>query len=316
MSTSRFTRSGSPAWSRRGLLAAGCLAGLFLVAGCARGFSDRPLPEVIAAAEKGDAPALRELVVRFGDPDPAVAQQAWEAAVRIGAPVVPACLGALAAKDRNIGEHAAGALGALQAKEAVDGLIAALARPDFRRYAAAWALGEIADVRAIPALVRALGDTDPETRKFAARSLTKFGPLASDALLAALADPSAPVRRYAVRALGQIQERRAVEPLLALEGQVDLDVLLWAFGRLGDLRGLPVLERAAGAADWKVRLAAVQGLGDLADLAAVPVLKRALADPEWIVREWAARGLESVTGERFTYRDQHGTDVAPYSLYR
>jgi len=271
---------------------------------------------VIAAAEKGDAPALRELVLRFGDPDPVLAQQAWEAAVKIGAPVVPDCLGALTANDKSVGEHAAGALGALQAKEAVDGLVAALTRPDFRRYAAAWALGEIADTRAIPALVRALGDADPETRKFATRSLVKFGPLASDALLAALADPSAPVRRYAVRALGQIQERRAVEPLLTLEGRIDQDVLLWAFGRLGDLRGLPVLERSAGAADWKVRLAAVQALGDLADLAAVPTLKKALADPEWIVREWAARGLESVTGERFTYRDQHGKDVVPYSLYR
>jgi HEAT repeat protein len=119
-----------------------------------------------------------------------------------------------------------------------------------------------------------------------------------------------------VRALGQIRERRAVEPLLALGGKVDADVLLWAFGRLGDLRGLPLLERETGAADWRVRLAAVQGLGDLANAAAVPALQRALADPEWIVREWAARGLESVTGERTTYRDQHGNDVVPYSLYR
>jgi len=316
MSRSRSTRSGKPARSRRALFATAVLAAVLLGAGCSRGYSDRPLAEVIAAAEKGAPPALRELVARFGDPNPALAQQAWEAAVKIGAPVVPECIGALASGDRTVGEYAAGALGAMQAKEATDALIAALARPDFRRYAAAWALGEIADVRAIPALVRALGDADVETRKFATRSLTKYGSLAVDALLAALADSSANVRRYAVRALGQLQERRAMEPLLALEGKVDQDVLLWAFGRLGDLRGLPVLERATGAADWKVRLAAVQALGDLADLAAVPALKKMLVDPEWIVREWAARGLESVTGERFTYRDQHGKDVVPYSLYR
>jgi HEAT repeat protein len=302
--------------AHRALLAAALLVLGALAAGCARGYSERPLAEVVAAAQKGDAPALRELVARFGDPDAAVAQQAWDAAVKIGPPVVPVCLLALTAKDRSVSEHAAGALGALQAKEAVDGLIAALARQDFRRYVAAWALGEIADTRAIPPLVRALGDTDPETRKFATRALTKFGPLASDALLAALADPSALVRRYAVRALGQTQERRALEPLLARQEQIDQDVLLWALGRLGDLRGLPVLARASGAADWKVRLAAVQALGDLADLAAVPTLKQSLGDPEWIVREWAARGLESLTGERFTYRDQHGNDVVPYSLYR
>jgi HEAT repeat protein len=315
MSTSRSRRSGDARRGGRALLCAAFAAALALGSGCARGFADRPLAEVVAAAEKADGPALRELVARFGDPDPALAQQAWEAAVRIGAPVIPECVRALAGKDRVVGEHAAGALGALQAKEAVDGLLAALVRQDFRRYAAAWALGEIADPRAIPALVRALGDADPETRKFATRSLIKFGPVASDALLAALDDPSAPVRRYAVRALGQIQEKRAVGPLLALEGKVDMDVLLWAYGRLGDLRGLPLLERGTGAADWRVRLAAVQGLGDLANTAAVPALKRALADPEWIVREWAARGLESVTGERFTYRDQHGNDVVPYSLY-
>lgn len=310
MSTSRFTRSGDPA------RLAAALAAALLLAGCGRGLADRPLAEVIAAAEKSEGPALRELVARFGDPDPEQAQRAWEAAVKIGAPALPECLRGLKSRDRSVGEHAAGALGAMQAKEGVEGLIAALSRPDFRRYAAAWALGEIAEPRAVPALVRALGDSDAETRKYATRSLIKFGPLASDALLAALDDPSAWVRRYAVRALGQIQEARAVEPLLALEGKVDADVLLWALGRLGDRRALAHLERAARAEDWKVRLAAVQGLGDLADLAAVPALERALADPEWIVREWAARGLESVTGERFTYRDQHGNDVAPYSLYR
>jgi HEAT repeat protein len=311
MSTSRSTRSGS-----RVRVAAALLAVAALAAGCSRGLSDRPLAEVVAQAEKGARPALRELVGRFGDPDPRQAQLAWEAAVKIGAPVVPECLRALTGNDRTVGEYAAGALGALQAREAVDGLAAALVRPDFRRYAAAWALGEIADPRSIPALVRALGDDDAETRKYATRSLIKFGPVAADALLAALADPAPLVRRYAVRVLGQLQDRRAVEPLLALEGKVDAEVLLWAYGRLGDRRGLPPLERAVTAADWKVRLAAVQGLGDLADPAVVPVLKKALADPEWIVREWAARGLESVTGERFTYRDQHGKDVVPYNLYR
>jgi HEAT repeat protein len=316
MSTSRSTRSGDRGRPLSALLTLVLAAALLAAGGCSRGLADRPLAEVIAAAEQGGGAALRELVDRFGDPDPAVAQAAWDAAVKIGPPVIPACIAALSSPQRSIGEHAAGALGALQAKEAVDPLTAALARSDFRRYVAAWALGEIADPRAIPALVRALGDADPETRKYATRALTKFGPGASDALIAALGDPAAPVRRYAVRALGQLQERRAVEPLLALEGKVDADVLLWALGRLGDRRGLPLLVRSAGAADWKLRLAAVQGLGDLADPAAVPALRTALGDPEWIVREWAARGLESLTGERVLYRDQHGNTVAPYSLYR
>ena len=328
MSTSPFTRSGSPArrgWRRcrragtqlpalvAALACCGLLAG---AAGCSRSWSGRALEEVVDAAGRGEKRALRELVNRFGHPDPALSQQAWEAAVKIGAPTVPELLRGLESGDRSVSEHAAGALGAMGAKEGVDGLIAALGRKDFRRYVAAWALGEIGDPRAIPALVLALGDQDGETRKFATRSVTKFGPQAVDALLAALADPSPLVRRYAVRALGQLQVKQAVEPLLQLEGKVDAEVLLWALGRIGDPRALPLLEKTAGEQEWRVRLAAVQALGDLADPGAVPQLRRALEDPEWIVREWAARGLESVTGERVTYRDQRGEQVVPYSLYR
>jgi HEAT repeat protein len=65
-----------------------------------------------------------------------------------------------------------------------------------------------------------------------------------------------------------------------------------------------------------VRLTAIQALNDLGDERAVPVLAAALADPEWMIREWAARGLESITGNRHRYRDQHGEEVYPYSLYR
>jgi HEAT repeat protein len=297
-------------------VAAACLGAALGAPGCGSSWSGRPLEEVAAAAGKGERGALRELVARFGNADPAQAQQAWEAAVNLGAPAVPELIRGLDTGNRAVGEHAAGALGALAAKEGVDPLIAALGRKDFRRYAAAWALGEIGDPRAIPPLVRALGDEDGETRKFATRAVIKFGPAAVDALLAALGDPSPNVRHYAARALGQLQAKQAVEPLLKLEGKVDPEPLFWALGRIGDPRALPLLERAAGDADWRARLTAVQALGDLANPAAVPQLRRSLEDAEWIVREWAARGLESVTGERVTYRDQQGRQVVPYSLYR
>jgi HEAT repeat protein len=311
MSTSRSTRSGD-----RALRALLLLALLIGAASCGRRWSDRPLAEVSAEAGKGTPGAMRELVARFADPDPAVSQAAWDAAVKIAAPIVPELVRGVGGGDPTVGEYSAGALGSLRAKEGVDPLVAALGRAGFRRYVAAWALGEIGDPKAVPALVAALGDADPETRKFATRAVTKLGPAAVDALLAALDDPAAPRRRYAARALGQMQERRAVEPLLRRAGKIDSDVVVWALGHIGDNRALPLLERTAGDPDWRVRLAAIQALGDLSDPAAVPALTRALEDGEWICREWAARGLESVTGERFTYRDQHGTKVFPYSLYR
>ena len=327
MSTSPSTRSGSPGRglnrdlrirSRIPVLVAAllCCGVVVGAAGCSRSWSGRTLEEVVAAAGNGEKAALRELVDRFGYPDPAQAQQAWEAAVKIGTPAVPELLRGLERGNRSVGEHAAGALGAMSAKEGVDGLLAALGRKDFPRYVAAWALGEIGDPRALPALVRAFGDEDGETRKFATRAVTKFGPPAVDLLLAALADPSPLVRRYATRALGQLQVKQAADPLLRLEGTIDADVLVWALGRVGDPRALPLLEKTAGDKEWRVRLSAVQALGDLADPGAVPQLRRSLEDPEWIVREWAARGLESVTGERATYRNQRGEQVVPYSLYR
>ena len=76
------------------------------------------------------------------------------------------------------------------------------------------------------------------------------------------------------------------------------------------------IEQLTTSDDWKVRLTAIQALRDLGDRRAVPLLAEALDDPEWMVREWSARGLESTTGNRHTYRDQHGKDVFPYDLYR
>jgi len=97
---------------------------------------------------------------------------------------------------------------------------------------------------------------------------------------------------------------------------VDRAVHLWALGRLGDRRGFETVAAAVADPDRDVRLTAIQALNDLGDQRAVPVLTAALADPEWMIREWAARGLESITGDRNRYRNQHGEEVYPYSLYR
>jgi HEAT repeat protein len=237
--------------------------------------------------------------------------------VALGSAAEEALIAGLAGDDPVIGEHAAGALGALRSKKAVAPLTAALARPEFRRYVAAWALGEIGDPGGLPALVQALGDSDIETRRYATRAVVKFGPGAVP-LLTTLAESSpSPVHlRYVVRALGEIGDPRGTATVLAAHGRIDEEVFLWAMGRLGDARGLPYMIEAAADDEWRVRLAAVQALGDLGGGEAVAVLRERLDDEEWIVREWAARGLESTTGERHTYRDQHGEDVYPYDLYR
>jgi len=287
-----------------------------LLAGCGRVEKEQPIAEVIAAAKAGDASATRDLIRRFAHPDPLVSEKAWEAVVELGDAAEPALIEGLSAADPTVAEFCAGALGGRSAKAALDPLLKALKTWPVRRYVAAWALGEIGEPRAIPALVAALGDRDIEVAKYATRSLIKFGKEATDALLKALADPAEQTRHYAVRALGEIQDPRSADTLLALAGKVDRAVHLWALGRLGDRRGFEIVAAAVADPDRDVRLTAIQALNDLGDQRAVPVLTAALADPEWMIREWAARGLESITGDRNRYRNQHGEEVYPYSLYR
>jgi HEAT repeat protein len=292
------------------------LLAFVILGGCGRVEKDQPLDEVIAAAKAGDGAAVRNLVRRFAHPDPLVAEKAWEAVVALGPAAEPALLEGLSSADPTVAEHCAGALGGRASKAALDPLMKALKTWPLRRYVAAWALGEIGDPRAIPALIGALGDPDLEVRRYAARALVKFGRAATPALLKALDDPSDQARRYAVRALGEIRDPASAAALLSFAGKVDRDVHLWALGRLGDRRGFDLVAAAAADPDRDVRLAAIQALNDLGDARALPLLGAALADPEWIVREWAARGLESITGNRHRYRNQHGEEVYPYSLYR
>ena len=71
---------------------------------------------------------------------------------------------------------------------------------------AADALGRIG-APAIPELIRALQDVDPERRRRAVRVLARIGPDAADAvpsLIEALQDPDPFVPKAAARALGQI----------------------------------------------------------------------------------------------------------------
>jgi len=292
------------------------LPALLAASGCGRVEKEKPIAAVIAAAKAGDAAATHDLIRRFAHPDPLVSEQAWEAVVALGAAAEPALIEGLAAPDPTVAEFCAGALGGRSSKAALAPLTKALESWPRRRYVAAWALGEIGDPSAIPALVAALGDKDLEVGKYAARSLIKFGKEATDALLKALDSPAAATRHYAMRALGEIQDPRSADAMLAAGTKVDRAVHLWALGRLGDKRGFETVAAAVTDPERNTRLAAIQALNDLGDERAIPVLTRALADPEWMIREWAARGLESITGNRHRYRNQHGDDVYPYSLYR
>jgi HEAT repeat protein len=118
------------------------------------------------------------------------------------------------------------------------------------RQAAASALGQIRDARAVEPLIAALKDQDRAVRRAAAGALVQIGARAVEPLIAALRDDYWAVRRAAAEALGQIGDAPAVEPLIA------------------------ALKDSAGA----VRRAAAEALGQIGDAPAVEPLIAALMD--------------------------------------
>jgi HEAT repeat protein len=110
-------------------------------------------------------------------------------------------LGAHDARRRRCAHQVLVVLGAT----AVVPLIGAL-HDDARQHAACDALGQIRDTRAVPALIRALGNGDPQTRALAARALGDIrdgGAL--EALIHAAGDNDARVRDAALDALDKLR---------------------------------------------------------------------------------------------------------------
>jgi len=123
-----------------------------------------------------------------------------------------------------------------------------------RRYLAS-VLGALGDPAALPALVAALEDADPETRAHAA---------------------------WALAALG---DRRAVAALIErLRGEQDKEVrsvTAYALGRLGDPAALPALRVASEASDPALAWQATFARAQLGDATARPALLR-LLDPGYV----------------------------------
>jgi HEAT repeat protein len=234
-----------------------------------------------AACELGDigpeakaaAPALASLV---NDSSYANSTMAARALIRIGPPAVASVVPLLQDPRAAVRKTAAEILGRIgpEAKEAVPALTRALTDTDRGvRLQATTALGQIdpgnAAVRAAE-LIAALKDKDPEVRGTAAESLGQLSPAPAgvvDALTAALRDDSFQVRLAAV----------------------------YALGKLGPA-GVPALQGAVQHTDTHIRTTALSRLGDLGDLGdaarpALPTLREALRDADLEVRVAAGEAL-------------------------
>jgi HEAT repeat protein len=140
------------------------------------------------------------------------------------------------------------------------------------------ALGEIGDVKALPALIKRLDDANFNNQEHAAAALAKIGDDKAVRPLAAMLRDAAKhpqARRAAADALTTLGDAR-VTPLLldALQGH-DTEGRILAFhvvGSLCDARAVPAAIAALRDADLNVRLAAAEMLGQLREARAVEPL--------------------------------------------
>jgi hypothetical protein len=157
-------------------------------------------------------------------------------------------------------------------------------------------LGEIRSADAVDHFARTINHEDARVRRETVLALGKLGgEEAVPLLVRALSDAEPNLRSAAAMMLGLTRHAAAISALLArMPLETDLDALVEtvrALGRIGDPRAVPVLaERAAGGGLFSrvptaVRVEAVRALAEISSDAAQAVLQRLQRDRSAEVRE-------------------------------
>src|SRR5262249_17333242 len=135
--------------------------------------------------------------------------------------------------------------------------------PDVRARAV-WALGQVQDAAAVPALEQVLHDGAPEVRGRAAWALGTIAPAkAPSGLVAALSDGAPEVRMRAAWALGQIGDSSAAARLAVAIRDSSAEVrkaAMWAVGQVGGDAAQAVLIEALNDKDPEIRARAARSL--------------------------------------------------------
>lgn len=164
------------------------------------------------------------------------------------------------------------------------------------RAGSARTLGELADVRALSAVVRLLGDESAEVRATAATAAVDVGSrMATVPLMRLLDDEDARVREAVILALGRTRDRRAFYELEELTGSTDARIRLAATWAIGEIKCVPAIKRLSDlvvrSADPDTRLVAVRGLRGTSGYLPDRALREARNDPDDRVRAAAAESL-------------------------
>ncbi len=200
--------------------------------------------------------------------------------------------------DKNKRLHAVMALGQTANVAALPALLARLgAEPDFFvRDNVSWALLRMGDAAVLP-LIAMLDDTDHVVRYHAAHSLSKLADArAVEALIATLDDTDVHVVQKAIYALGSIRDARALSALTSRIGigsrelQNALHDALVTFGATA----VPHLLVMSEHADVAVRVAVTEILGAIGGSAVSSAFVAAMTDDAWEVRFAAVNAMRGM----------------------
>jgi HEAT repeat protein len=248
-----------------------------------------------------DSRTIEELIDALRDRSADVRVEAATGLMRHGPEAIHALaplMTALVDSSAVVRANAAAALGRLGPR-AEEALIRTLGDPDpqMRRGAAIALRINGQAIGAISALARHLGDEDPGVRLNAARMLSRIGPCAEPYLLNALSSGSPAAREAAADALSDADKvsAAAVPTLLVSLAEPEEPVgeyVVKAFKTVGP-NAVPELVAKLSSPDARVRRRAACALGKLgpAASAAMGPLTQALADYDCLVRASAAEAL-------------------------
>lgn len=204
-------------------------------------------------------------------------------------------------KDRYSGVrmNAARALGKIKSDTAVPALLKALEDSDYYDCeSAVWALGEIGSDAAISALAKALEHANSEIRWSVANALGETGSdVAIPILSKALQDLEAEVRECAVEALGRISTDAVIPLLIEVINRPDEGCHRIALQALGQVKSKTIISeliKLTKHSSSNVRINAVLALCEYDFKEAAPTFITKIADPDRGIRQFSAEALVKV----------------------
>jgi len=254
-------------------------------------------PEIRDAAAEGlvsiGTPCVEPLVKALFSKYWRVRQKASEVLSKVAVNNILPIAKVLAEKNEDARFWAARTLGEIGDIRAVKPLLALLPGTASEvREAFIEALARIGDQRAIPELVKCLGDRDDRICKRAARALGDFGSQAIPHLIEALGSMTYNVRKFASLAL-EMTGNEAIDSLVELLDDPNPDKGYWAARTLGKMgsRAVDPLREMLNASSSEVRILAINALRDLGSRESVPDIIGCLKDEFWSVRKESALAL-------------------------